>query len=145
MKNSDNIGSKSIQIMITTMLLIKLLQSPVTIFLEALCKQKFLILCSYLPTIFQNVLSLVLKIFQYRATFECSTTSAWLNHLLNLWEKDKDCFWEWLANTDSKPFHHKNVLQCKIHFQRIWRIILILKIMKTTFNVTIIKYALLMN
>ena len=33
----------------------------------------------YSPTILKNVLSLVLDIFQYLKTFECNTTSNWLN------------------------------------------------------------------
>ena len=55
----------------------------------------------YSPTILQNVLSLVLQIFLYLETFECNTTSDWLNHMVqpirscvifkftNLGEKDK--------------------------------------------------------
>ena len=33
----------------------------------------------YSPTILQNILSLVLKIFLYLEAFECNTTSDWLN------------------------------------------------------------------
>ena len=37
----------------------------------------------YSPTIFKNVLCLVLQIFLYLAVFECNTTSDWLNHMFS--------------------------------------------------------------
>ena len=36
----------------------------------------------YSPTIFKNVLSLILQTFLYLDAFECNTTSDWLNRMV---------------------------------------------------------------
>ena len=64
---------------------------------------------SYSATILKNVLHVILQIFLYLETFECNTTSDWLNQTVQpfrscvtfqfaiLGEKDKECSWEWFG------------------------------------------------